>query len=666
MRFRHTAILGLAALLTACSSSTGPQATLNLSSTTVDDGDTLVLKAEAQGSTTTTLLNIGGPQFSEIDRVEFYKGTEKLGQDDSAPYELSIVVNASDDTEYSYSAKVITKDGQSASSPAMGVAVRIDKEAPQISMVASASNLSSTATINLIATTSDNKGVVKVEFYRGSTKLGQDTTPEDGFGLYVHLSEPDNGSPVFKARAFDKKGNSTLSDAVEVTVDIDETPPTLSLATNQTSVTVASSITLSATANDRSGISKVELYEVEASGNTKLGEDTEAPYTWDLPFTRNQNGTHAYIARALDTRGNSTSSSPAVAVTVDIFDLNSLQEQFTNSYGLSAIAAGDMNGDGLPEIVITNRDGNNVYVYKNTNGILKNILESVGTNTNSTGSSPRSVALADLNQDGKLDVITANFDSGNISVLLGNGDGILQSKTDYAVGTWPRGMAVADLNGDGKPDVTVSNLGSDTTSVLLGNGDGTLQPKTDYATGTRSRGVTLADMNTDGKLDLVVVNNALSGSLSVLLGNGDGTFQTKTEYPTGFYPNSVALADLNKDGNLDATVSNSGSDSVSVLFGNGNGTLQTHTEYGVGDAPIAVAVGNLRGNGDLDVVVLNNASRSISVLLNNGDGSLQPRQEFIVGSRPEGLALADLNSDGLLDVITSNFDQNTVSVLLQR
>src|SRR2546425_244962 len=105
------------------------------------------------------------------------------------------------------------------------------------------------------------------------------------------------------------------------------------------------------------------------------------------------------------------------------------------------------------------------------------------------GSSPISLAIGDLNEDGKPDLAVANLSANTVSVLLGNGDGTFGAKTDYGTRSNPNSVAIGDLNGDGKPDLAVANYSSNTVSVLLGNGDGTLGAKTDFSTGSNPNSV---------------------------------------------------------------------------------------------------------------------------------------------------------------------------------
>jgi hypothetical protein len=165
-----------------------------------------------------------------------------------------------------------------------------------------------------------------------------------------------------------------------------------------------------------------------------------------------------------------------------------------------------------------------------------------------------------------------------VGVLLGNGDGTFQNQTPFATGAQPRSLAVADVNGDGKPDLVVANSGGATVSVLLGNGDGTFQNQTPFATGAQPRSLAVADINGDGKPDLIVANEN-SNSVSALLGNGDGTFQSQTTFATGLYPTSVAVTDLNGDGKPDLVVASGTGNAVSVLLNKVNGgfTGQVYT-----------------------------------------------------------------------------------------
>ncbi len=271
------------------------------------------------------------------------------------------------------------------------------------------------------------------------------------------------------------------------------------------------------------------------------------------------------------------------------------------------------------------------------------------------------VVMGDLNGDGIPDLVTSNFTGNTLSVFLGKGDGSFLTHVDYMVGSLSFGMALGDLNGDGIPDIAVASSLSSIVSVLLGNGDGTFQAIKNYATGGISQYVVMADFNGDGILDLATCASG-SGFVSVLLGNGDGTFQTQHVYGTGSFAYGLAVGDFNRDGSFDLAVSDSDDDSVSVFLGNGDGTFQAQTNYATGPAPTNIAVVDLNADGNQDLVVCDAGGSTISVLLGNGDGTFPPKVDYASSGSPWGVAVADVNGDGIPDVATTNPNSQTVDV----
>jgi len=312
-----------------------------------------------------------------------------------------------------------------------------------------------------------------------------------------------------------------------------------------------------------------------------------------------------------------------------------------------SVAVADINGDGKPDLLVADCGLIGINVCNHSNGLV-GVLLGNGDGTfqpvvtyDSGGSTTVSIAVADVNADGKPDVVVANecgntstCADGSVGVLLGNGDGTFQKATTYDTKYDIDSVAGADVNGDGKLDLLVASGGNSRVGVLLGNGDGTFQPVVIYESGgIGSHSVAVADVNGDGKPDLVVANicdtsaNCAHGSVSVLMGNGDGTFQTAVSYdPGGTGAWSVAVADVNGDGKPDLVVAIFFYNTVGVLLGNGDGTFQAATTYGSGgNYPSSVAVADLNGDGLLDVAVANFCGGSglnclpgkLGVLLNN-------------------------------------------------
>ena len=368
----------------------------------------------------------------------------------------------------------------------------------------------------------------------------------------------------------------------------------------------------------------------------------------------------------------------------------------------SIVAAADVNGDGKPDLLTNGCPNGNTC----SNGGVVGVALGNGDGTfqpevtyGSGGSSASSLAVADVNGDGKLDVLAGNVGVGVVGVLLGNGDGTFPSEVTYGSGgSYAESVAVADLNGDGKPDWVVANqceaancpseLGI--VGVSLGNGDGTFRPAVTYSSGGYyAISIAVADVNGDGKPDLLVANqcpmnvncfesgNTALGVVGVLLGNGDGTFRPVVTYSSGgYYATSIAVADVNGDGKPDLLVSNlcqsstgcsSTPGTVAVLLGNGDGTFQSAVSYvSGGGGAYSIAVADVNGDGKPDLLVASACQTSspcgigssyggVGVLLGNGDGTFQSAVSYFSGGETAySIAVADVNKDGKLDVLVAN------------
>jgi len=324
----------------------------------------------------------------------------------------------------------------------------------------------------------------------------------------------------------------------------------------------------------------------------------------------------------------------------------------------TSVAVGDFNGDGNADLVTANQDDRDVSVLLGNGD---------GTFQAATNSSvccvPSFIAVGDFNGDGKADLAIANY---SIFVLLGNGDGTFQQAVAYGPVSGSFNVAVGDFNGDGRADL-VATGGGNNVSVLLGNGDGTFQGAGNYIVGADPASVAVGDFNGDGRADLVVVN---SSDVSVLLGNGDGSFQAAVNYGAGNGPTFAAVGDFNGDGRADLAVSTYNGNNVSVLLGNGDGTFQSAQNYGAGDASLSVAVGDFNGDGRADLVA-GNGDGSVSVLLGNGDGTFRAPVNYrsganygIGGNPLFSMVVGNFNADGRTDVATANSVSNDVGVLL--
>jgi hypothetical protein len=338
-----------------------------------------------------------------------------------------------------------------------------------------------------------------------------------------------------------------------------------------------------------------------------------------------------------------------------------------------AIAIGDFNSDGIPDLAVAVAGDENVtLLLGNGRGGFRR------GRSFRVGAPPSSVAVADLNHDGRLDLITANgadpSQVGSVSVLLGNGDGTFQPTVNYQAGLQPISVVVADLDGDGEADIVVADsyefLGGNRISVMLGRGDGTLRKPVSYPSGTKPVALAVGDFNHDGNPDVVAVNY-LGASLSVFLGNGDGTFRRQVLYPLIDRPEAVAVADINGDGNLDLVVGiidpDFGFGGVGVLLGRPDGTFGQRSFFGFGAELnfFSVALGDLDGDGRLDLVA--GDSRGVTTFRGFGDGTFGLPTTYDVASPvPIALALGDLNGDRSLDIAVVSLDPSYVAVLLNQ
>jgi len=333
--------------------------------------------------------------------------------------------------------------------------------------------------------------------------------------------------------------------------------------------------------------------------NQSLVPDATAP--GGEPFTLTVNGTGFASGSVVNWNGSA------------------LETQFINGSQLKAtVPAAE---------IATARTASVTVVNPAPGGGASNVaLFAVTTATSSVGFGPPYWVLTNsgwafvggnFNGDGRTDLALSNY---RLSVVLANADGTFQAPVEYDAGnhdSW-LSVATADVNGDGKLDLIAASY-YQTVAVLLGNGDGTFQPHIDSPGVTG--GIATGDFNGDGRLDLAVSDGS---TVYILLGNGDGTFQAPADAKTGtgsYRP--AAVGDFNGDGRLDLAVPNDNDSTVSILLVIGDGTFSTGSTPGVGLGPITPAVGDFNGDGKLDLAV--GGSQGVSILLGIGDGTFSTR-----------------------------------------
>ncbi|MDQ2771448.1 MAG: T9SS type A sorting domain-containing protein [Bacteroidota bacterium] len=294
--------------------------------------------------------------------------------------------------------------------------------------------------------------------------------------------------------------------------------------------------------------------------------------------------------------------------------------------GPQGVALGDLNGDGRLDIVVTNTFASNVGVLLGQagGGFAAMSFYSTGTSTTGASSAPRGLVLRDVSGDGRLDIITANGAAESVAVLLGLAGGGFATAVSYSTGssTDPYSLALGDVNGDGRADIVAAN-GNDTVGVLPGQAGGTFGPAVAYPVGSVSivDKVALGDVNRDGRLDIVTTNFAAHAA-SVLLGQASGGFGAATNYQLGALNavTDVALGDVNGDGRLDIVAANGSANTVGVLPALAAGGFGSFTPFATGAStnPLAVVLGDVNGDGRPDIVAANYNNGTVGVLLNTG------------------------------------------------
>jgi len=380
------------------------------------------------------------------------------------------------------------------------------------------------------------------------------------------------------------------------------------------------------------------------------------------------------VSFLVTSNGNSVLGTAALGTGASALGWLNSQTPPTGS-GPSSVVVGDFNGDGIPDLAVANAGSTSTYEYYLT--ILLGNGDGTFTATAAsplTGAYPSSIAAGDFNGDGIPDLAVADYVYETLTILLGNGDGTFTATAvSPATGNGPASVAVGDFNGDGIPDLAVANYYSNTVTILLGNGDGTFTGTTvNLAPGGAPISLAVGDFNGDGKADLAVANYE-DDTVTILLGKGDGTFTATTESPaTGTDPFSVAVGDFNGDGKADLAVANKNdgnAGTLTILLGNRDGTFTpTAASPATGNGPESVAVGDFNGDGIPDLAVVNNNdgnAGTLTILLGNGDGTFTPAAVSpATGNGSDFVAVGDFHGGGVSDMAVANYKDNTATVLL--
>jgi fibronectin type 3 domain-containing protein len=369
---------------------------------------------------------------------------------------------------------------------------------------------------------------------------------------------------------------------------------------------------------------------------------------------------------------------------------------FTTGSDPQGIVICDVDGDGKSDVIVVNGGDKTVSVYRNTSASGSITTSSFAPKADfTTGSWPNSVAVQDVDGDGKPDLVVTNYSSNTVSIFRNSStSGSITAssfapKIDFTTGSEPISVAIGDVDGDGKPDLIVANFSGNTVSVLRNTSTSgsitasSFAAKVDFTTGTYPKSIAINDVDGDGKPDLIVAN--FSGNTVSVLKNTStpgsitaSSFAPKIDFITGSEPICVAIGDVDGDGKPDLVVTNGNSNTVSVLRNTSTygsitaSSFAAKVDFATGSVPEDIAIADLDGDGKPDLVTNgrdNTTSQFLSVFKNTSmpgiitASSFAPKVDFMTGSFPQGVAVGDLDGDGNPDLVVTNYDSNTFSVL---
>ena len=333
--------------------------------------------------------------------------------------------------------------------------------------------------------------------------------------------------------------------------------------------------------------------------------------------------------------------------------------------GASQLAVADFNRDGHLDLAVQGGDYDSGLVSL----FLGNGAGSFsGPTVFNISVALQGICSADLTGDGNADLaVTTGYDS-SVVLMSGNGDGTFKSVTDtYAVGGAINGLITGDFNGDGQLDIATVSLSSNSVSVLIQQTNGLFLPATNYAVGSQPRSVKAGDFNNDGRLDLITAN--FDGTLTLLRGRTTVPGAFARDWPAltiGSNHTDVAVGFFNAGPHLDIVTPNYYNASLSIALGVGDGTFHTPPPptVPVNSGPTCVVVADFNGDGKADIAVGYESGTKISIVTGNGDGTFNPKVDIDTWEIPCTLMVADVNGDGKPDLIAGHYDWRRISVML--
>jgi hypothetical protein len=356
---------------------------------------------------------------------------------------------------------------------------------------------------------------------------------------------------------------------------------------------------------------------------------------------------------------------------------------FSVPYGVVKVVVADFDGDGMPDMAAVANSGSaasavSIFRKTSTTGFIAS--SSFDTRVDLTASSyTQSIAVGDLDGDGKPDIVTANYLSGTISIFHNTstpGTISFESKVDISVGS-PGSVAIGDLDGDGLPDIVVGNISATTVYVLRNTstaGSITFDLAVSLTTANTVQQVLIADVTGDGKPEILATSYGSSSYVSIFKNNcssGTISFASKADYSVGTYSRQFAVGDMDGDGKPDLIVSSYGGGNVYVLRNTRSSnsiSFASGVVFAVGSWPFAPAIGDLDGDGKPDMAVSNYNSSTVSIFRNTAtsgsitSSSFDAKVDLTTNTSTISAVIADLDGDGKPELIVGSYAANAISV----
>ena len=348
--------------------------------------------------------------------------------------------------------------------------------------------------------------------------------------------------------------------------------------------------------------------------------------------------------------------------------------------GPQFICNADLDGDGKSDIIVANGDSNTVTIYHNNSTPGSVSFSEVASFTMGTNGYPIGVAAGDLDGDGKPDLVISNYYTQTLTIYRNassSGSIVMDSALSLPSGSYVLGATIADLNGDGKPEVIAAAQNSNliavyTNSSTVGHISFSNETPVLAPSGGSPFRVIVADFDGDGKPDLAAANS-YAGTVSVYLNKsatgGTISFATDVDFLTGDFPEGIAAGDLDGDGKPDLVVANNTDNTISLLRNTstpGNLSFAPQLTVNSGYAAYDIAIGDFDGDGKPDIAVDDQYNNSISIHRNistPGTIAVSANVDYTTGNIPYSITTADFDGDGKPDIATCNDGDNTFTVL---